>query len=137
MGTQSPSHSYDQAATREAPNAATLRHFNQTLDRLVRDAATPEARINALLDLFATRCATARESRTVGEALFAALNSTRPRPAVVGRFHERFVFHRAGDNVAFGAEGQHLADLPLDDAIRLATLLHGASDTTLGRLHAA
>lgn len=131
------SKSNEQAVTREAPNAAGLHRFDQTLDQLVRDAATPEARINALLDLFATRCATARELKTVGEALFAALNSTRLRPAVVGRFHERFVFHRAGDGLSFSAEGQHLARLPLDEAIRLATLLHGASDSTLGRLHAA
>ncbi|MGD1982381.1 MAG: hypothetical protein PVF93_00590 [Chromatiaceae bacterium] len=121
----------------ESPTAASLGRFKKNLDELLTRNPGPEARINALLDLFGTRCATANELRLAGEAVFAALNSARCRSAVLGRYHERFLFCRAGDDVELGAEGQRLATLKLDEAIRLATLLHGAPHTTLHRQRAA
>lgn len=121
----------------QPPDAASLRRFKASLDEMLARNPGPEVRINALLDLFGTRCATARELRQAGEAVFAALNSSRPRSAILGRYHERFSFCRSADDVEFIAEGQVLATLRLDEAIRLATLLHGASDSTLDRLHAA
>jgi hypothetical protein len=114
----------------ESPTAASLGRFKKNLDELLTRNPGPEARINALLDLFGTRCATANELRLAGEAVFAALNSARCRSAVLGRYH-------AGDDVELGAEGQRLATLKLDEAIRLATLLHGAPHTTLHRQRAA
>lgn len=121
----------------QPPDNSSLRHFKITLDELVARDPGPEVRINALLDFFGTRCSTAREIRQAGEAVFAALNSATPRTAVFGRYHERFSFGRSGDEVDFGAEGQHLATLRLDEAIRLATLMHGVSDATVERLRAA
>ena len=121
----------------ESPTAASLERYKQDLDVLLARNPGPEVRIDALLDLFGTRCATASELRLAGEAVFAALNSTRSRSAVLGRYHERFYFCRVGDDVVLGAEGQRLATLKLDEAIRLATLLHGASHTCLHRLRAA
>jgi hypothetical protein len=119
------------------PDSATLRQFKRRLDELVAKDPGPEVRINALLDFFGTRCTTARELRQAGEAVFAALNSARNRPAVLGRYRERFLFLRAADDLEVSAEGQRLATLRLDEAIRLATLMQGVSDATLGRLRAA
>jgi hypothetical protein len=137
METMHSNHEPNVTASPAPPDSASLRRFRQDLDALVARNPEPEARINALLDFFGTRCATAREIRQAGEAVFAALNSTSPRPAVLGRYHERFLFCRAADDVEIIAEGQRLATLRLDEAIRLATLLHGVSDATLGRLRAA
>jgi hypothetical protein len=122
--------------THKTPDSASLERFKSALDALV-GADRFEARISALLDLFSTRCGTARELKTVGEAMFAALSSSRPRPTVIGRYHERFLFCRVGDQLEVSAEGLQLATLRLEEAIRLATLLHGASDIMLDRLRAA
>lgn len=130
-------HERTQSTRPTPPDEASLRRFRLNLDALIARNPEPETLINALLDFFGTRCATARELRQAGEAVFAALNSASPRPAVVGRYHERFLFRRIADDVEVTAEGQRLATLRLDEAIRLATLLHGVSDATPGRLRAA
>lgn len=110
--------------------AASIQAFERACDDLTARAGNdPDPLVNALLDLIGSRCHETGQRRQVGEALFTALNKTGPHGTAIGGARETFVFCRRGDEVTVKVDGQSMTTLPLDDAIRLATLLHG---NTLG-----
>lgn len=115
-----------------------IAQFCEAMDAIV--ASKPcdaESSLNALIDFFACRCRNAQQSRALGARLFAALNSEATALITTGIFDEQFGFGRDQDLVRIDVDRQQLAVVPLDVAIRLATLLHAASQPNIGRSHAA
>lgn len=131
VGTRAP------AAHAGAPTTEMLATFGSGLDRLLARDGDDEAALNTVLAFYDSRCDRASDLRALGDAMFDALNRSDPRTAIAGRYRECHVFSRVGDRVLLQLEGEDIAQLPLNEAIRLATLLHGAPQTGRGTLQAA
>ncbi len=104
--------------------------FETALHNICRgDAAAsgdPDFLVNALLDLMTSRCQVPGQRRQLGETLFGALNKRGPHSLALDGGEQKVAFHRRGDNVEVRVDDRVLTQLPRDDAIRLATLLHGS-----------
>jgi len=113
--------------------------FETALQNICRDdAATPvgpDFLVNALLDLLSSRCQRPGQRRQLGETLFGALNRRGPQVVALDGGQQTVAFHRRGDVVEVQVDDRVLTQLPRDDAIRLATLLHGSP--ALAETHAA
>ena len=121
----------------KAPSGEAIAHFRDQLDRLLQSGGSTEDAINALLAFYGSRCDRASDLQALGDALFTALNKTAPQSVRGGRYQDRYVFLRVDDQVYLLVDDEGVARLPLDDAIRLATLLHGATKSRLSELRAA
>ena len=97
----------------------------------------PAMDIDRLVDFFVSRCDRDLELSEIGETLFQALQLSQPCTTEAGRRRESFSFERVGDTVRTFVDRRLLAILQHDDAIRLATLLHGAPKTHLAERRAA
>lgn len=111
------------------PTGATIRDFQQRLDAMLTGSDPAEATLDLLLDFFGSRCDSVDELKSLGETLFTALSRSAPQAIVTGRYRDRFLFDRRGNRALVHADGHMLATLHLDEAMRLATLLHGAAQT--------
>lgn len=121
-----------------APSSEALAAFREKLDQVLTNGGGPEDAINALLAFYGSRSDRASDLRLMGDALFSALNKAAPQSVTVGRYQDRHIFLRVDDHVYLLVDGEGVARrLPRDDAIRLATLLHGAPQASLGDLQAA
>jgi hypothetical protein len=120
-----------------APTGATIRDFRERLDAMVTRSDPEEATLDILLDFFGSRCDSVDELKSLGETLFTTLSRSAPQAIVTGRYRERFLFDRRGNCARVHADGLLLATLHLDEAIRMATLLHGAAQTLANSQHAA
>lgn len=127
----------DPARRGRLPSVEALATFREKLDRLLQNGGSAEGAIDALIAFYDSRCERASDLRALGDALFAALNKSAPHSVTAGRYQDRHVFLRADDQVYLLVDGEGVARLPLDDAIRLATLMHGAPQTRLGSRRAA
>ncbi len=93
--------------------------------------------LDALTDFFACRCRNTRQLQELGAGLFTALRRDASCSVTAGIFDEQFSFRREQDIVQIAVDQQKLAEIPLDIAIRLATLLHGARHSSKDRQCAA
>ena len=104
--------------------------FETALNNLCLHDATaadePDFLVNAVLDLMTSRCQALGQRRRLGETLFGALNTRGPQVLELDGGEQTFAFHRHGDTVEVWVDDRLLTQLPRDDAIRLATLLHGS-----------
>lgn len=114
-----------------------IAQFRLALDAIVGLHNEEESALNALIDFFACRCRNTQQLHTLGAKLFTALNSQAPVLVTIGVFDEQFAFRREQDDVRIEVDQQELAGIPLDSAIRLATLLHGARHLATNRQCAA
>ena len=102
--------------------------FERTLSSICADDATSaDSLVDALLDIMNSRYHAADQRRQIGETLFTALNKSRPQTIEVGSDREVIAFHRRANRVDVRVDDRLMTQLPRDDAIRLATLLHGGS----------
>ncbi|MGB5199928.1 MAG: hypothetical protein WBR56_08520 [Sedimenticolaceae bacterium] len=93
--------------------------------------------LDALTDFFARRCRNTRQLQALGAGLFTALRREASCSVTAGMFDEQFAFRREQEIVRIAVDQQQLAKIPLDIAIRLATLLHGARHLSKDRQCAA
>jgi hypothetical protein len=122
----------------DAVLASDIARFNHALEQIAgRQGDAGEALLDALLDFFCCRCRGGAELQRLGARLFAALDRQVSCDITAGLFEERFSFHRRCDLLRITVDRQPLAELSLDSAIRLATLLHGAARANTGRVRVA
>ena len=96
-----------------------------------------ESVLDALIDFFVCRCRNSRQLSALGAGLFTALRRESSYSVAAGVFDEQFAFRRERNVVWITVDQQQLAEIPLDIAIRLATLLHGANHLPSDRKCAA
>lgn len=104
-----------------------IARFQRAVDAIASQPSNDdEISLDALIDFFVCRCRDGRQLYVLGAGLFTALRRESSYLVTAGVFDEQFAFRRERDVVWITVDQEQLAEIPLDVAIRLATLLHGA-----------